>query len=384
MHQLALQVGIDTRCLNTLHVRGMGKYVSEMLAHVASAQKIEWKFFGDRPESAFQAPPGVKGTVDLFDVRGYRFHAWEQIGLPRHARLAGVDVLHCTATTLPYWQTVPTVVTVHDTLPWQEEQSRPYERWYLNSLIPAALAKCAEVITISESSRADILSLWPSLEPKLHVIPHGIGDAYLGTEMHALSRQLASAIGPGPYFLYVGGALPRKRFAWSVKVVESLTPLDVRLVACGFSESERSMAMTSIAADMRQRVTFLPFVSEADMPALYGQAVAVLYPTLYEGFGLPALEAQAVGTPVLFSPLGSLKELDGPLAKILPPNDLSAWVTACRTILDSPASARSASDDARSWAKQFSWAVSANRHIEIYRRAAAKRGTGHRAQQSVA
>lgn len=384
MPQLALQVGVDARCLNTPHVRGMGKYVSEMLAHVASSTDIQWHFFGDRPESDFQTPVGVKGTVDLFNVRGYRFHAWEQIGLPRHARQAGLDVLHCTATTLPFWQTVPTVVTIHDTLPWQEEQRRACERWYLNTLIPAAIAKCAEIITISESSRADIIALWPSLEPKLHVIPHGIGDAYLKAEKHALSRQLASAIGPGPYFLYVGGALPRKRFAWSVKVVESLTSLDVRLVACGFSESERSVAMASIAADMRRWVTFLPFVSEADMPALYGQAVAVLYPTLYEGFGLPALEAQAVGTPVLFSPLGSLKELEGPLARILPPNDLGAWVNACRAIIDNPTSARSARDNARTWAKQFSWTVSANRHIEIYRRAAAKRGTGHSAQQSAA
>lgn len=114
------------------------------------------------------------------------------------------------------------------------------------------------------------------------------------------------------------------------------------------------------------------------MPALYRRALAVLYPTLYEGFGFPALEAQAVGTPVLFSALGSLKELEGPLARVLPPDDLRAWVDTCKEILERPTPEQTAVDAARRWARQFSWSVSARRHVEIYRESAASNHRGGR------
>jgi len=100
---------------------------------------------------------------------------------------------------------------------------------------------------------------------------------------------------------------------------------------------------------------------------LYQQAVAVVYPTLYEGFGLPALEAQAVGTPVLLSDLSSLRELKGPGAEVLPVDELDAWVQTCRRLLARRAIALDPNQAARSWAQQFSWSASANRHLEIYR-----------------
>lgn len=377
-----LRVGVDARCLNVPHLRGMGKYVSEMLAHVDSREAIEWHFFSDRPECVFQRPRGIEGRVDLFDFPGYRVHAWEQIGLPWRAWLAGVDLLHCTATTLPYWQPVPTVVTIHDMLPWQERPAGSYDRWYLNRLVPAALAKCSAIITISESSQADILNFWPNLADKLHVVPHGISDTYLHAADHPISEDLGELIGPGPFFLYVGGTLARKRFSWALRVVESLRPAEVTLVACGFSDQERADVMSNLAPATRQWLKILPFVREADMPALYRRAAAVLYPTLYEGFGFPALEAQTVGTSVLFSALGSLRELDGPLARILPPNDHGAWVNTCKAILEQPATGRSAADAARQWAQKFSWSVSANRHVELYRRTAAMSARGKRAQQT--
>ena len=152
-----LRIGIDARCLNTTHPRGMGKYVSELIAHINPAENVSWRYFADRPDTIFHKPQGTVGEIELFDMKGYRFHAWEQVGLPWRAWRTGAQVLHCTATTLPYWQPIPTAVTLHDTLPWKKTISDPYERWYRNSLIPSAFKKCAAVITISNSSRADIL-----------------------------------------------------------------------------------------------------------------------------------------------------------------------------------------------------------------------------------
>jgi alpha-1,3-rhamnosyl/mannosyltransferase len=106
------------------------------------------------------------------------------------------------------------------------------------------------------------------------------------------------------------------------------------------------------------------------MPPLYYHANAVLYPTLYEGFGFPALEAQAVGTPVLFSALGSLAELQGPDAIVLSPKDFDAWLGTCRRLLRERNEPSLPSPRARAWASGFSWDVSAKRHLDVYRRAA--------------
>jgi hypothetical protein len=117
----------------------------------------------------------------VFRRRGDRFRRWEQISLPRRAMRWRADVLHCPATGMPWWQPVPTVVTLHDTILWESEEEGPPDAFYLGRLLPSAYARCAAIVTISESSRRDILRIWPHLEEKLHVIPHGIGDAYLGS-----------------------------------------------------------------------------------------------------------------------------------------------------------------------------------------------------------
>ena len=108
------------------------------------------------------------------------------------------------------------------------------------------------------------------------------------------------------------------------------------------------------------------------MPRLYQNAEALLYPTLYEGFGFPALEAQAVGTPVLMSALGSLAELVGPGVAVLEPEDRSGWISATRRCRRSTTQGASPNDAARRWARRFTWEASAAAHLALYRRAAGR------------
>src|SRR5262249_46542244 len=158
--------------------------------------------------------------------------SWEQVALPWCALRSGVDVLHCPATGVPWWQPVPTVVTVHDTLPWTPED--PSERGiYRDRLLPAAYQKCAAIITISESSRRDIVDRWPELEPNLVTIPHGISDRYFEVSERPLGDSLQAMGVRRPYLLYLGGALPRKRVDWAIRVLEELAEDEVRLVICG-------------------------------------------------------------------------------------------------------------------------------------------------------
>ena len=368
-----LRVAVDARPINRTHLRGMGKYVCEVVERGAKSGRAHWLLLADRPDLPLHRPDGDGLEWNVCRRRGDRFRRWEQLSLPRGASIWRADVLHCTATALPWWQPVPTVVTLHDTILWDSQEEGPPDAWFLGRLLPSAYRRCAAIITISENSRRDIISRWPMLQGKLHVIPHGIGDKYLEDSMNPQPESLAEIGIRRPYLLYVGGSNPRKRLAWAIQVLESLADPRVSLVACGVEKVTQVKIRETMSEELRPRILFAPFVAEDTMPSLYQNAVAVLYPTLYEGFGFPALEAQAVGTPVLFSALGSLAELQGPGAIVLPPDDFDAWVATCRRLVAERGETVAPDQRSRQWAKRFSWNVCTERHLEVYRTAAAGR-----------
>ena len=368
---LNLSVAVDARCLNVPNMRGMGKYVHEMISHMPNDRDIQWIFLSDRPDLPFHFPLVRNNKTFINDCRGYRFHVWEQLMLPLIARRQQAHVLHCAATTLPVWQPLPTVVTVHDTLYWTERLQGTDEKHksiYWDNVVPRALSKANAIITISQRSLRDILALWPCLEGKVTVIPHGVSDRYLESKRQVLGPQGRDLLEGTRYILYVGGALERKRFRWALEVVREVRKKEpgVVLAACGFSKEEVDAATDSVPFELRNAVKILAFVSEEQMPALYCGASVVLYPTLYEGFGLPVIESLATGTPILFSALGSLEELQGPGAVVLPPFELQPWVDAVCRALGSEDSREMRQTDGRIWASGYSWAHSSKKHLDVY------------------
>ena len=370
---MALKVGLVGRCLNTPHIRGMGKYVYEILQQSRACSDLSWVVFGDDLRYPLSVPTAAHIATDVFSFRGDRLFLWEQIGLPLRAGRHEVNLVHCTEGTLSLWQPRPTVVTVHDTLMWQEHAGGRIEAFYLDTLLPAALKRCAAVITISESSRSDILAKWPWLETRLHVIPQGISAEYFADERLPVPDILQLEIGDAPYVVYFGGPMERKRFSWALDVVAHCKHATMKLIACGFGVDARRAAEEALPEALRGRVIFAPFLSDSDLRALSGGARAVLYPTLYEGFGFPAVEAQALGVPVIFSALGSLSELIGPLALVVPPHDLDAWCAALSEALAMGEARFEKALAARAWARRFSWAESFSKHLAVYRQAASVR-----------
>ncbi len=368
-----LTVGVDARCLTVNHLRGMGNYLCGMIGALAADQSLAWRFFSDRPDLPFHKPLPADRDAPLaaFDCPGFRFRLWEQAALPLQARWQGVDVLHCTENTAPLWQPVPTVVTIHDTMVWDRDEAIR-AGFYRDVLLPRAFDRAAALITISEQSKRDILRLWPQLAAKLHVIPHGVDAAFLKTQPALLDAALREAGIREPYLLYCGGTMPRKRLAWAVDIFAALVEPSLQLVVMGVPASSHAAARDALPPELRERVIFAPFLAQSLMPRLFQNAAALLYPTLYEGFGFPALEAQAVGTPVLMSALGSLAELIGPGAIMLEPEDRAGWIGAARAALDQRRGHARPNLDARRWAARFSWDASAAAHRAVYRRAAGK------------
>jgi glycosyltransferase involved in cell wall biosynthesis len=341
----------------------MGKLLFELVRRSAADGSAEWHLLGDRRDWPMHAPGHERVQATVVETRGFRFHAWEQWTLPRLARHVDADVLHAPATTMPWWQPVPSVVTINDVIPWEKPDAGSF---YRGRLLPAAYHRASAVLTISQTSCRDIVARWPALKTKLHVVSPGVDQRYLDTTPEACDIVIGDRPVQPPYLVYLGGSDPRKRLDWALEVwreVASTRP--VSLVVCGLRKDEHAAIVARVPPLLHDRLYLAPFVSEAEMPRLYMRAAAVLYPTLYEGFGLPVVEAHAVGTPVLFSDVGSLSELKGPGAVVLPVSDRREWMAATNKALDTVRTSDFISK-ARNWAMQFSWDAYVNRTLKVY------------------
>lgn len=366
MPERALHVAVDARCLNTAHLRGLAKSLYELVSRTAASGAIHWRLLTDRPHPPMRAPAGDGVDVDVFASPGAGVRAWEQWALPRRARQLGVDVLHAPAGSLPWWQPVPSVVTIHNLFPWQHKDAAWSEGFYRDRLLAAAYQRASAIMTVSNALRRDILARWPALKPKLHVVSPGVDERYLEAQPDRRPIEIGGQVVNEPYLLYVGSADPRRRLAWALQTWWGCGAPGVSLVVCGVERDAHEAVRKMTPRDHQARLILAPFVAEDDMPRLYMRAAAVLYPSLDGGFGLPVIEAQAVGTPVLFSDAGSLSELKGPGAVVLPVDELGAWVRAADLIVRSRPASPGPDRIARAWAGQYSLEAYIKRTIAVY------------------
>src|SRR5574341_1854382 len=149
------RIAVDARDLNQGHLRGQGRYAQEIIQRMVRLHPVQWELCADRPDLPFHRPEVEACNVWLCDQRGYRWHAWEQLALPPRVRHVRADMLHCPGMRLPYWQPIPTVVTLHDAMPWLGNECGWPRGWYTDHVIPGALKQCAAVITVSQHSKRD-------------------------------------------------------------------------------------------------------------------------------------------------------------------------------------------------------------------------------------
>jgi glycosyltransferase involved in cell wall biosynthesis len=359
-----MHICVDARDLNRETPRGQGKYLFEILSQ-KSLCDVKFQLLSDRRDLPVHLPERPNVSHQFLDQRGHRFHAWEQFALPKMSTKSKCDLTFCPSMRLPWWQPKPTVVTLHDAMPWIGNENCWPRGFYTDTLIPKALDKCAAIITVSNHSRSDIATVWPHLESKIHVIPNGVSEIYKKSSTKDFPKELSDLGVNPPYFLYLGGSISRKRPEWAIRVFENLGHLRSQLVLCGIGASEGANFVSAVPKQTRKQILFPPHIPERWMPSLYEHATAILYPTLYEGFGLPVVEAHAVGTPVIFSSVGSLIEFDGPLSSILPSDDLECWVKTCNSFLDAQVS-KGIQEEGLKWVSRYSWQRSADSHFDVF------------------
>jgi glycosyltransferase involved in cell wall biosynthesis len=365
MPDRVLSVALDARCLTANCLHGVGKSVYELVTRTAASGALHWHLLAERADQAAWLPAHENVELSVFEATADRLLGWEQWSFPTAARRLGVDLLHSPHTTMPWWQPVPSVVTIHNTDRWRSSTTSSEPDFYRDRMLPSAYQRARAVMTTSNAARRDILARWPGLKPKLYVVSPGVHERYLEAEPDWSPVEIGGRAVIEPYLLYVGGTEPHQRLLWALQTWWSCQNSGLQLVVCGLDAGSHDAVRKMAPRQFQDRLILAPFVPESDMPRLYMRATAVLYPAL-AGFGLPVIEANAVGTAVLMSDADSLSELRGPSAVVLPMDDLESWVRAARLIVQSRTYSRGPDRIARTWAAQFSWDAYVKRTLAVY------------------
>lgn len=363
-------IGVNGLFLDHPHT-GTGVYTREVLARLTGApEAARYVVFGRAEQrNAVRGASYVALSAPLRRrSENLEKLLWEQVSLPLAARRSCVDLLYSPYFSLPLWSGRRTVVTIHDLIPLVLPEYAPSPRLkaYFR-LVTAAARRADAIVTDSRHAASDIVRL-------LHVPPERVHVAYLGVDarfglpvaperVRALRNRLSL---PERFMLYLGGTDPRKNVTILLRALGVLRDRGRAIAPVALVVGSRDPVSLPgwAAADPRAEavrlgvdrdVIFLDWIDDEDKPALYAAATAFAYPSRYEGFGLPPLEAMAAGTPVLCSRASSLPEVTGEAAITLDPDDAGAWAEALERI-DSDAGLRAGlSARGRDRAAEFTW-----------------------------
>lgn len=373
-----LHVGINGRSLFR-QMTGVQHYAREVTRALCALQPegVEFTVFAGR-EGRQESEPGLPLITSVAPAAGpLRGMLWEQTLLKRMVRKAGADVLFNPGNVAPLSPPVPSVVTVHDLafLLFPQYFSRTFAAYY-RQVIPRVIAEARTVITVSESTRNDLVRLLDVPADRIAVIPNGVSPAF----RRRIQKKELAAIRekhrlPEKFFLSISSLEPRKNLQnllRAYRLLPDAVASEYRLVLAG--AGNRVFAEAGLEAELSRipggRVHILGYVPSEDLPALYRLSTALVYPSLYEGFGLPVLEAMAAATPVISSNRSSLPEVAGHAAALVDPESVEELAAAMELIATDSGTRNLLIERGKKRSAQFSWEKTAKMTLEVLRDAA--------------
>jgi glycosyltransferase involved in cell wall biosynthesis len=301
----------------------------------------------------------------------WREGAYYPFGLARRARAFGADLVHCPDAYAPRVPGRPLVLTIHDVLPLRYPQLFPRVVVAYSRLSWTAAARRAErVITGSEHTRRELMELLGVPAERVAVTPYGVSERFRPAEPDP--DWLAGRFGIDRGFVLCVGTLePRKNLATALRAFERVArETDVLLVVAG-GAGWRNEVFERELPRAAERVRLTGYVSDEDLVRLYSSASCFLFPSLYEGYGLPLLEAMACGAPVVAGDATSLPEVVGDAGLTVPARDETAVAVAVLRLLNDPELAAGLRERGLRRAAEHSWEACAEATVAVYRRALA-------------
>lgn len=372
-----MKIAIDVQTMRVPERVGMGSYVANLVSELKRLGGHQYELLAPSPEH------------DLSSIE--RFW-WDQVRFPRAAAREQVDIIHQPAFSCPIWPSSSTwqvktskparfsrrpkrIVTVHDLIGVHFPENMPLgSRLFFSKWMPYTYRFADAIICDSEATKSDLLQALPTqlIGKPVKVVHLAADQAFAPISDKERLQRIKNKYRTGQRFLlHVGTIEPRKNLEFLVRVFgkllahQPLCPLNLVITGKkgwyyqGLFELVKELGLVD-------RVIFTGYVPLNDMPALYSAADLFVFPSQYEGFGLPPLESMQSGTPVIVANNSSLPEVVGEAGLLVATSNLTEWVKAIERLIERPALAKKLAQAGLKRARQFSWHKTAESTLELY------------------
>lgn len=385
-----MRIGIDAH-FASYELRGMGKYVVQLVAGlVRSGGAHEYVVYGHA--EMFPQPNG-HSNVRFRNPGALPYPVWEQAVLPRWVRQDRLELLHCPANTAPVSlpKDLKLVVTIHDVmyllpkrvLPRSNVIRQRFGSVYRKFVVPRGARRANRIIADSEFTKQEVVEYLEILPERIRAVHLGIDAEFasLGDEINGTPEEIGAQVLDAPFILALGAGDPRKNTLAVIRAYAARwrdLPSQERLIVVGLRDWQSSAACELVRQlGLNERVFFAGYVSEQSLAWLYKAARCFLYPTLYEGFGLPPLEAMACGTPVITSDRTCVPEVARGAAILVDPTSEESIGDALVRLLHDESLRRELIGRGKAQVRKFGWQETVRKTLAVYEELS--EGTGARA-----
>jgi glycosyltransferase involved in cell wall biosynthesis len=373
-------IGIDARF--AVHKRrGIGKYTLRLIRQLAEMDnRNEYIMYIDREDAENVLPK--QNNFKAKKILPPNYLVWEQILLPRQAKKDRVQILHCTGNTAPTYldKKIKLILTILDVMYLKDYSELPqsssvYQRLgraYRKIIVPRAIKNVSKVITISNFSKNDIMKHFPALKEDMITVVYLAADETFGVfDKNDASAKVRDKLGIiGSYILTLGAVDPRKNTELVIKIFREFkdeNKIREKLVIVGIPNWKKTKFYSMVQeSPYKKDIIFTDFIAEGDLVLLYNCATVFLYPSLYEGFGLPTLEAMACGVPVITSSSGAISEMVSDAALLVNTHSGDEIKNALVTLLGSDELRQGLVKKGFERVKNFSWRKMAENTLRVY------------------
>ena len=313
-------------------------------------------------------------NVHVMEIGGGIYPLWEQYSLPKAAKRMNLDLLHCTSNTAPLFCKIPIILTLRDII-FLEPRDRMNESVYQNMgwiyrkmVVPKILKKCKRIITVSNFEKKNIINTLGIPEEKMAMIYNGYNNWF--KPIQDIEFVYRKYIDTPSYFFFLGNTDPKKNtertlIAYSKYLEKS--EFKRKLLMADLDEQYLSYIINhNHIENIQNMVVMSGYIANRDLPYIYNNAFAFLYPSLRESFGIPLLEAMACGTPVITSNTSSMPEIGGPHAILINPENPDEIADMMLKLETDPAFYKRQEEIGLQQATLFSWRRTAEQLLELY------------------
>jgi glycosyltransferase involved in cell wall biosynthesis len=371
-----MRVGIDGRML---YHTGIGRYIQNLLTYLPreGVEVVAW-VDAQGMEDERLSNPHLERRLCKVPV----FHPYEHWAIAQAAQAANLALLHAPHYNAPVFYRGPLVVTIHDLIPLRCPGTMRLKaaEAYFATLVKRSVKHADRVIAVSDYTRRDVLDFTRAPESRVTPVLQGVDLKYASSvPAEALHEIRTRHDLTGRYLLYAGQQKAYKNVGLLLEVLSQLRSdanfSDVKLVLVGARESSAGIEAAIVRHGLESAVVQPGYIKdEAQLIALYQGASAFVFPSRYEGFGLPPLEAMAAGIPVVSSNRTSLPEVVGNAGLLVDPDDVLEWTRSIKRVLSEDALRATLIDEGRKRVREFSWQRTADATLDVYHAVIGARG----------